>query len=261
MGRPHIEFIQAFGVEPETNAPAPFSGCVRRLLSRDEDTAALTALVSAPAGWRTDLASAAAPVELFVLEGRFQLGEHELGAGAYAYVPQTAEAQPLSTTAPGHLLAMVEAPAAHADGGELLVKDTTAMRWAASTFAEVPPGLVNKRLRDDPVTGERTWVAACPPGWTESRAEVHPTVEESFLLRGDILLGRRGGLTPGCYFWRPPLVPHGPMFSRGGAEFFFRTRGGALEVTYETVPEWDALVAAYRESEPIYGPWPTRMGG
>jgi hypothetical protein len=89
----------------------------------------------------------------------------------------------------------------------------------------------------------------------EQRAEIHPTVEESLTLRGDILLGSLGAMTPGCYFWRPPMVPHGPMYSRTGAEFFFRTKGGALEVAYETVPEWDRLVDEYRGREQLYGTW------
>jgi hypothetical protein len=262
MGRPHIEFVRAADIEPQSAAvPGPFAGCMERVLSRDDETSASTALVGMPPAWSGDLAAAGSPLELFVLEGRLELAGEQLGPGFYAYVPQTSgSSSPLSTSTAAHVLAMVEAPGSSSGGGELLVKDTTAMRWAASAFAEVPAGLVNKRLRDDPATGERTWVAACPPGWMETRAEVHPTVEESLTLRGDILLGRRGGMTPGCYFWRPPMVPHGPMYSRGGAEFFFRTKGGTLDVDYETVADWDALVEEYQAQEPLYGSWPVGDG-
>jgi len=260
MGRPHIEFVQAFDVE-EAAARPPFTGCSERVLSVDETTEASTALVSIPSGWSTDLAAAGRPVELFVLEGELELAGQRLRPGCYAYVPAGGEPRRLAASRGCHVLAMPEAPpAADAPGQELVVKDTQAMRWAASAFAEVPAGLVNKRLRDDPATGERTWLAACAPGWMEERAELHPTVEESFVLRGDILLGDRGTMTRGCYFWRPPMVPHGPMYSRDGAEFFFRTRGGALDVTYQTVPGWQAMVDAYREREPLYGGWSDAEG-
>jgi hypothetical protein len=261
MGRPHVEFIRSQDVEPQPAArPGPFAGCLERVLSRDEQTSAFTALLSTPSGWASNL-DAEGPIELFVLEGEFELGGQPVGAGCYAYLPPSAGPRRLSGRLPGHFLAMVEAPVETSSGragsslGSVSVKDTREMRWAASSFAEVPAGLVNKRLRDDPDTGERTWVAACPPGWMEERAEVHPTVEESLTLRGDILLGSRGAMTPGCYFWRPPMVPHGPMYSRTGAEFFFRTKGGALEVAYETVPEWDRLVDEYRGREQLYGEW------
>jgi hypothetical protein len=48
------------------------------------------------------------------------------------------------------------------------------------------------------------------------------------MLRGDILLGHRGAMEPGSYFWRPANVEHGPMFSLNGGTFFFRSKGGNL---------------------------------
>jgi hypothetical protein len=136
--------------------------------------------------------------------------------------------------------------------GELLVVDTEELRWEDRSIAAVPPGLTIKRLRVDEETGERTWLAACVPGWCEDRAEIHPTVEEAFLVRGDTLLGERGEMTPGCYFWRPPLVRHGPMTTRDGCLVFFRTKGGALEVEYEDVPGWRDLVTDYVARRPYF---------
>ncbi len=66
-------------------------------------------------------------------------------------------------------------------------------------------------------------------------AEIHSTVEEAFLIRGDVLVGTRGEMGPGSYFWRPGLIEHGPMASRNGTLFFFRTKLGGLDLeTVET---------------------------
>lgn len=253
MARPHIEFIQAYERAPAVVGDGDlFAGARRRMLSSDDEIAASTALVTLDGGWSTDVGAAEGPLELFLLSGECELVGDRLRAGGYAYVPAGATGR-LRAVVETSGLAMLEPPS---DGGgvdgPIEVRDTTVMRWCASAFDTVPAGLVNKRLRDDPKTGERTWVAACPPGWTEERAEVHPTVEESMTLRGEILLGSCGVMTPGCYFWRPPMVPHGPMYSRTGAEFFFRTKGGSLEVEYESVPDWERVVAAHRALESLY---------
>jgi len=252
MGRPHIEFIQALAVEPRELADGPFAGARERLLSEDPDSGALTATVATPAGWSGQVGGSDRPVELFVLRGALELDGRPLTTGCYAHLPAGGAAHRLAGEA--DLLAMVDAPAARSDEPPQIT-DTNEMRWVASAIAAVPPGLVNKRLRQDPASGERTWLAACVPGWMEERAEIHPTVEEALMLSGDLLLGTRGAMTPGCYFWRPPMVPHGPMYSRAGAQFFFRTKGGTLEVDYETVPGWDRLVRAYRDEEPLFAGW------
>ena len=104
----------------------------------------------------------------------------------------------------------------------------------------------------DPETGEWSWLAASAPNRVTPRAEVHPTVEEAFLIRGDCLLGEHGEMTPGCYFWRPAMVKHGPLTTRNGTFFFFRTKGGGLETTYHDVPGWEEAVRDYRAAEPYF---------
>jgi hypothetical protein len=76
-------------------------------------------------------------------------------------------------------------------GGEVEVIDPSSMGWVNSPPA-VPPGIVVKRFRKHPVSGDVTWIAAVVPGWREERAEIHDTIEECFMLKGDILLGRLG---------------------------------------------------------------------
>jgi hypothetical protein len=260
MGRPHVEFIQALDIEPREVGSGAFAGAGERLLSEDLQTGASTATLTVPDGWSNELGGSDRPLELFVLRGDLELAGRPLCAGCYAHLAAGTAPCRLATEHGADVLAMVDDPAP-ASAEPLLIVDTRALRWVASSIAAVPPGLVNKRLRQDPQSGERTWVAACPPGWMEERAEIHPTVEEALMLSGDLLLGTRGAMTPGCYFWRPPMVPHGPMYTRGGAQFFFRTKGGTLEVDYETVPEWDRLVTAYRDEEPLFSGWPDPPAG
>jgi hypothetical protein len=58
------------------------------------------------------------------------------------------------------------------------------------------------------------------------------TIEECFMLKGDILLGQRGVMGPGYYFWRPPHVEHGPMYTINPGMFFFRSKGGSLSTLH-----------------------------
>lgn len=140
-----------------------------------------------------------------------------------------------------------------ASAGAVEVIDTHEQKLADHGTPGVPPGLVIKLLHVDEDRGDWTWLASTPPGWQEDRAEVHPTVEEALVLRGDVLLGGRGEMGPGDYFWRPPNVPHGPMYTRQGHVIFFRTKGGGMEVSYEQVPGWRETVEEYREREAFYG--------
>ena len=250
MARPHVEFVQAFDVAPDAVPSGPFAGLERRLLSEDDETGASTALISIPAGREIFLGGCDRPSELFVLSGEGELASRVLRAGTYAYVPSESPGGTLALAAEALVLVMSEAVSRAR--GEALVVDTEELRWQERSIAAVPPGLTIKRLRVDEETGERTWLAACVPGWCEDRAEIHPTVEEAFLVRGDTLLGERGEMSPGCYFWRPPLVRHGPMTTRDGCLVFFRTKGGGLEVEYEDVPGWRALVADYVARRPYF---------
>jgi hypothetical protein len=68
------------------------------------------------------------------------------------------------------------------------IVDTEQMPYEPSSVV----GLVIKKLRVDPETGEWTWLAGSAPNRVTPRAEVHPTVEEAFLIRGDCLLASTG---------------------------------------------------------------------
>ena len=252
MARPHIEFVQSATVPGEPIPAGPFAGCSARPLSADDETGAFTSLVTVAPGWDGSLAGLDRPVELFALRGALTLAGRRFDAGCHAWVPSGTTDAAVGAAGSGALvLVMVEAPRSPT-GEPLEIVDSTDLPFRDRTLAAVPPGLIVKPLRVDPETGDRTWIAGVAPGWEEHRAEIHPTVEEAFVLRGDGLLGERGELTAGCYFWRPPNVRHGPMVTVGGQLVFFRTKGGGIEVTYEDVPGWKALVDAYKLKHGIY---------
>ena len=252
MGRRHIEFHQAYEQPKVTHASGPLAGAVEQRQSEDDETGAFTSLVTFPAGWKGDWSGIARPFELFGLRGEGVLAGEPFRAGVYAYGPSGREGATLEATTEVHALLMVEAEDETPAGGRVELQDTNEMKWADHGVQGVPPGLVIKLLRVDEASGDWTWVAAGPAGWQEDRAEIHPTVEEALLLTGDILLGHRGVMSPGSYFWRVPNVEHGPMVTLDGSTIFFRTKGGGMEVTWVDVPGWRDMVDEYKARKPIY---------
>jgi len=247
MGRPHIEFIRSQDVS-EADAAAPFTGARERRLSTDVDSGAFTSVVLLPTGWTGDLSGSERPFELFALRGQVTLGAELLIPGSYVYLESGLPEASVAAATESLLLAMGEEKRAPGPTGTWEVVDSERMQYELSSVI----GLVIKKLRVDPETGDWTWLAASAPNRVTPRAEIHPTVEEAFLIRGDCLLGGRGEMTAGSYFWRPGMVRHGPIATRKGTFFFFRTKGGGLETTYEEVPGWEEDVRAYRAAEPYF---------
>lgn len=251
MARPHIEFIEALDVEPELLETGSLAGATRRLLSADVTDSDFTALLTCPAGWTGDIAVAERPVELFCVSGALTLDGQRLGPGCYAYLPAGTSRGRVQAAGRTHVLLMVEQLHAPEPDEPIRVIDQADLKWVHPGLAsgkestDRAEGIVLKLFREDPETKDWTWISTCCPGWLTPKAEVHPTVEECLMLRGDILLGERGAMSAGSYFWRPGLVEHGPMFSRDGGLFFFRTKGGSLNTEWVDVPGWERLVDEY----------------
>ena len=249
MPRDHIEFIQSLDVAEQEITEGAFAGTRRRTLSHDPENGEFTALVSFPPGWSAALDGVTRSFELFVLRGDISVGGRRLDEGYYAYVPAAEPERALFSEAGALTVAY-----AHASGpgsGPLIIVDADLLPWLDPTVP-VPPGIAVKYLRVDPATGEATWLAAVVPGWLAPQAETHPCVEECFMLQGDILDGSFGDMRPGDYFWRPAHIEHGPMFSRAGAEFLTRSRGGPMTVEWYDVPGADKLVRDYAASLPVF---------
>lgn len=251
MGRQHIEFHQSYEVERVLHTEGPLAGAVEQRQSEDEETGAFTSIVTFPAGWQGDWSGLDRPFELFGLRGAGTLAGAAFSAGFYAFTPSGATGASYTAVTETQVLVMVEEVAPAAGGGPE-IQDTNAMKWAEHGVPGVPPGLVIKLLRVDAEQGDWTWIAASPIGWQEDRAEIHPTVEEALVLQGDVLLGHRGAMSAGSYFWRVPNIEHGPMITLDGHTIFFRTKGGGLAVTWVEVPGWKQLVDDYRAQKPLY---------
>lgn len=252
MARPHLEFIHAFDLPAACPQDGLWAGGSFRVMSADDADGSSSQLVKLPGGWHGSLAPAGGrPVELFVLRGRLVAGGQELVEGRYAWVPSGAADRTLSTTEDTLLIAFVETE--RDVTGEIEVTDTNEMQWEPiGADAGTPHGIERKLIRRDPVTGDDTYMVSCVAYWRDKLAERHPTIQEGFLIRGDCLDGLCGGMVPGDYFWRPSMVPHGPIFTHSGCLFLFRTKGGSWEVTYQEVPEWRSLVERYQSREPYF---------
>ncbi len=142
----------------------------------------------------------------------------------------------LSSTAGAIALWFVDAvpaavPPSTFDPLRRVVLDSHTVPYTGNFHPEFPPGAGRKWLFRDPLGGEESWLLGTMPLRNAERQEVHPVVEEMFLLSGEVH-GDRGIMRPGAYFWRPPGLAHGPFGTRTGNLYFFRTIGGPLSTQY-----------------------------
>lgn len=239
MARPWIEFIQSqrlpwrrddlWGIRP---------GVDSKVLSLDAEDGACSLLVRYPSGWRCERSGAlSADEEFLVLSGTLAVGGRVYGEYAYAHLPAGYERGPMDCANGAVALTFFSRQPALSGTAEFepsrLVEHLDAFQvpYTGNFHPEFPPGAGRKRLYEDPVTHDQSWIlGTLPMRWAE-RAEVHPVVEEMYLLSGESH-GNRGVMRPGAYFWRPPEIPHGPYGTLTGNLYFFRTRGGALSTRY-----------------------------
>jgi hypothetical protein len=65
----------------------------------------------------------------------------------------------------------------------------------------------------------------------------------SYKIYGDVLMGARGVMREGSYFFRSPGVFHGPLYSRGGTMSFIRSDAAITTEYRDPAPggAWDEL--------------------
>jgi len=239
MGRPHTEFIHAQDLPWRNDLlPRPFADLDCRILSIDREQGACSVLLRYPAGWRrTGPEHLSAAHELFVLDGELEISGLRYGIDNYAYLPAGTthhnwgsrngavvltffDGAPMGSAGEGRVVANPDAPAVPRI-------DLHDVPWSSEG---IDPDvmflrLAKKMLRHNAKTGDATFVLECgghthPKDWRERQLK-HPCVEEMFLLSGDIV-GERGVMVAGAYFWRPPGLWHGPFGSRGGNQCLIR---------------------------------------
>lgn len=239
MARARIEFVQSQRLPWQRGRLDSLRGNVEtRLLSQDEASGACSLLVRYPPGFRGAGGALAADEELLVLDGALEVDGRRYGELCYAHLPAGFETREWRADEGAVVLEFFSARprrlaqhAAHDPRRLVLHLDAFGVPYTGNFHPEFPPGAGRKLLYVDPLTQDTSWLlGTLPMRWAE-RSEVHPVVEEMYLLAGEVH-GDRGVMRPGAYFWRPPFVRHGPYGTQTGNLYFFRTRGGGLSTEY-----------------------------
>lgn len=254
MSRPHVEFVQSQAL-PWSPWPGGgwHDGADVKVMSRDAVTGAVSALVRYPAGWAAKPGHIDADEEVMVLSGGLGINDTALGEFCYAHFPAGFARHQACCAVETIVLtflscrptygARTDAPCDAARGvGKIDILSTPlatdferlgVRRTAGTSISANTAAFL--LLREDARTREQTWVLAARALRHGTAAEIHPVVEEMYLLGGEII-GPQGTMLPGAYFWRPPGLPHGPFGAKAGSLLFHRTIGGPLSTTYAQAP-------------------------
>jgi hypothetical protein len=273
MPRPHIEFIQAQAMPWRDGLYAgDRPGVLSKTFSVDEATGAASLVVKYPAGWSwTGVDHVAADEELLVLDGELSIGGRVYGKYAYALMPAGYPRGAMATKTGAVAVTFVSAPplartsrsnsyderklVPYFDGLNAPYKN----EWARMGSEDVNiNGISMKLLREDPDTKDQTWLLGAVAGWPGGAVEIHPVVEEMYLVSGEII-GPFGHMHTGAYFWRPPGQRHGPFGTGKPTIHLFRTEGGPLSTRFETPKDpWDWTVPYNPILPPALAPYGER---
>jgi hypothetical protein len=233
--RKHVEFVrydeiawQSLEIEDLPN------GLEIRILSEDLETGALSGILRVPAGWSfAEDFTSTAPEHLFLLKGDLQKGDFEYREQSYAFRPAGAPHGAMRSETGCEAIVMWDAKFTANIGekgtteGMIGKIDTIEQHWEPTIATGPAAGIKVKRLREVSETGELTFICGIMPNWYERRPEHHPCVEESFKIFGDMNLNTNLGdkmiMREDCYFYRPPFIKHGPLYTRTGTMSLVRT--------------------------------------
>jgi hypothetical protein len=223
------------------------AGEQQRILSQDPNDGALSAIVQFRNPLRGRLTSGA---DVFLLEGAGTLNGEGIGRSDYVRIPAGASVEWRPNGHTVIFLGSFGTPRLEAVDGEdpsaLVITHSESVPWVPAGWADtgaLEPGAAMKWLnRDGPAL---VLLAGMLPGWKSQAVESHPIYEESFKLTGDNLMGRRGVMQSGAYFYRGPDIEHGPLYTRTGTMSLIRWSAPATSVFSEPLPDgtWDSLAA------------------
>ncbi len=277
-GRPHIEFIQSQALPWQPNLwRNAFPGADVKILSINNETGEASTLVRYPAGWsRSGSAYLTADEELFVLGGSLDINGVTYGEKAYAHLPagflrtssSSSEGAVVLTFVAGKpgLVNAAQAPPSY-DATRLVEHIDTLSSIMSANFGAlgvasddpIAAGISAARFlmfRDDPYTHDQTWLLSSGALSTTGVEEIHPVVEELYLVEGEAVTDV-GLMLPGAYVWRPPDLRHGPVGTRTGTVKFFRTKGGPLVTEFPDTGRKFSWVPVHR---PILPPHLVQYG-
>lgn len=246
--RSDVDFIDTTVLPWERPRDGEFGflgGGRKRVLSRDPGDGAETAVQLVVDPQRGVLATEA---DVYVLAGSGVLDGELIEVNDYVHVPAGAEVDLVPGVRGLVLYCGFWGPPVFEPGGGhtggTTVTHTEDLQWAPATWSgevELRPGAMLKTLRKD----DRAYIylAAMMPGWRSEAEESHPVYEESFKIYGDVLMGARGVMRAGSYFFRSPHVFHGPLYSRGGTMSFIRSDAATTTEYRDPAPggTWDEL--------------------
>lgn len=226
MARERV-LVRSEDVEPVGFDGEGWEGVSLRVLSRDDETGALSGVVSIPGGYRRGVGHFTVETEYYVLSGAVRLGETAHEAGFYAHALPGTSCLPWVVETGCEMLFMARGGAPEfipgkgsGDPNGQIEIDTHRMEWVTTTFPGRPPGACLKILREVEETGEAVFLHGNVPRWETPVMEYHDCAEELFLIEGDAWLGNIGLMTPGSYGWLPPYATHGPSYSHAGQLMF-----------------------------------------
>lgn len=228
--RPDVDFVRAQDLPWEHVPAGEFGGAhgggLRKLLSIDRGDGARTDLVTFT-NEQTGVLSAAA--DLYVVAGHGRVNDEPYAPGTYVHATATSTLSWVPAAGPTTLYAGHFATPAFEPGdgsGAVTIKGETREEWVAMGWRGDEPQPDDVRIRwlrqdDDGIV----FLVGMLAGYTAPMEENHPVYEESFKIAGDLLLGRRGVVKPGGYFFRSPGAWHGPLYSRTGNLSIIRKNG------------------------------------
>lgn len=222
--RTAVDFVTTKLLPWQPIGPTEFGGTeagLKQVLSRDAEDGAETSVVRVTS---PIIGRSVSPVDVYVIAGSATFNGTLMPPSAFVHIPAGASIELIPDVAPLVLYAgSFATPTLEQEVGNLdllEIIDVDALTWTDMGWRgdeEPNPAVKIKWLRRDESLGLGTaFVVSMLPGWRSDQEENHPVYEESFKLYGDFLLGRRGIVRPGGYFFRPPLSWHGPLYSRTG---------------------------------------------
>lgn len=200
-----------------------------RTLSSDPEDGAVTQIIRIH---DAQFGTLRCKLDMFVLSGSARVNGQLVRTGSYVFVPAGSrfDVEPVASRTgfvayygfwgtPVH-----DRTAPSGDPAGMVVKDSLTMPWDVPEWSgdtRLEPGVGVKWFRRD--EDGIVFMSGMLPGWKCLEEESHPVYEESFKITGTILMGGRGIMTPGSYFYRSPDVFHGPLYSADGTTSFIRS--------------------------------------
>jgi hypothetical protein len=272
MARPHIEPHVELDEGYKKFSLSDFPGGSRyKVLSLDRETGACSLKMQFDAGYRRPPGMSYSDLELFILEGRAQIGERIYGRGQYFFVPAGLTLGAMSSSDGFEALVFyndgaptfVESDQDH----ELAVKEASVCinAYMDAPWIGVPrrsPGVATgclvKPLRIDPMTKAVTFMYSMTAEFIQDNISYHDCSEESYHIWGTSWMLQFGEIPTGGYFWRPPYINHGAFASRYGCIALGRTDSELYNYFHFnpwTTPDQNASRAAahlYREKRRLW---------